>query len=310
MKTVHVAVAVIENSVGDFLIAQRANHQHMGGCWEFPGGKVEAGESVFAALQREIREEVALEIKSAQPMLKIPFSYPDKKVLLDVWRVTDFSGVACCCEGQVVQWVSHNHLLHFTFPPANRAILTALHLPQRLLITGAFQTPDDCLQRTQRALEQKKIRAVMLRAHHLSSADFSVLADEMAQLCHAYQAKLLLNAAVDCALGAADGLHLSAQRLMACAERLIPYEKYLGASCHTAQEVQRAVAVGADYITLSPVLPTASHPGQMALGWAELGRLLSECPLPVFALGGVSDEHLSQAAAVGAWGVAGISAWW
>ena len=84
MKTVHVAVAVIENSAGDFLIAQRANHQHMGGYWEFPGGKVESGESIFAALQREIREEVALEIKSATPMLKIPFSYPDKKVLLDV----------------------------------------------------------------------------------------------------------------------------------------------------------------------------------------------------------------------------------
>ena len=92
MKSVHVAVAVIKNDNGDVLIAKRPDHLHMGGFWEFPGGKVEAGETVLQALQREIREEVALDIHAAQPLLRIPFQYPDKHVLLDVWCVTGFAG--------------------------------------------------------------------------------------------------------------------------------------------------------------------------------------------------------------------------
>lgn len=310
MKTVHVAVAVIENTDGEFLIARRADHQHMGGCWEFPGGKVEAGESVFAALQREIREEVALEIHSAQPMLKIPFTYPEKQVLLDVWRVADFSGSARGCEGQVVRWAPCSALHQYAFPPANRAILTTLSMPQRLLITGAFQNSAECLQRTERALTQKNIRAVMLRAHHLAAHEFSLLAAAMAQLCHTHHAKLLLNTDVDGDLAAADGLHLSAARLLACSERPVVAQQLLGASCHNAQEIQHAIAVGADYITLSPVLPTASHPEQVGMGWDVFTQHLSQCSLPVFALGGVSDEHLVAATAAGAWGVASISAWW
>lgn len=312
MKVVHVAVAVIENSHGEFLIARRPDHLHLGGFWEFPGGKVEADETVFQALQRELREEVALDIHSATPMLKIPFHYPDKQVLLDVWRVTDFSGIAHGCEGQVVQWVARDTLRNYAFPAANRAIVTALQLSQRLLITGNFLDAEDCLQRTKNALEQQGVRLVMLRAHHLSQQDFSALAEQMAVMCHAHHAKLLLNTAPEYFLSSADGLHLSSQRLMQCGERpvLLAADKSLGASCHNTEEIQRAVAIGADYITLSPVLPTHSHPDQSALGWRRFTELVSACPLPVFALGGVSDEHLPQANAAGAWGVAGISAWW
>ena len=78
MKTVHVAVAVVEKNTGEILIAKRPDHLHMGGFWEFPGGKVEAGETVLQALQREIREEVSLDVHAAQPFLQIPFQYPDK----------------------------------------------------------------------------------------------------------------------------------------------------------------------------------------------------------------------------------------
>ena len=310
MKVVHVAVAVIENSSGDFLIARRPEHLHMGGYWEFPGGKVEAGETVFQALQREICEEVALDIHAAQPLLKIPFVYPDKKVLLDVWRVTQFSGEARACENQTLCWVAHQHLQDYAFPPANRAILTALQLPERVLITGEFEHVDDCLQRTACAIERADIRAVMLRAHHLQQKDFVQLAAAMTQLCRACDAQLLLNAAPDFALGEADGLHLSSQRLLACSTRPIAANKWLGASCHNTQDIQQAIRIGADYITLSPVLPTSSHPHQSPLGWAGLQPLLAQCSLPVFALGGLGDAHLPQVRALGVYGIAAISAWW
>lgn len=312
MKVVHVAVAVIENSAGDFLIAQRPQHLHMGGLWEFPGGKVETGETVFNALQRELSEEVALDIHSAQPMLKIPFSYPDKHVLLDVWRVTNFSGSARACEGQLVQWVSRDALHQYTFPAANRAIVTALQLPQRLLITGNFLDVEDCLQRTKNALLDHDIRLVLLRAHHLSPEDFAELAEKMEDLCRAHSAKLLLNTASENFSPSATGLHLSSSRLMAIQQRpsSLNMDKLFGASCHSAEEIQQALAVGADYIVLSPVLPTRSHPEQPALGWQRFAALVAACPVPVFALGGVGDDDLPQANDAGAWGVAGISAWW
>lgn len=310
MKSIHVAVAVIKNNNGDVLIAKRPDHLHMGGFWEFPGGKVEAGETVLQALQREIREEVALDIHAAQPLLRIPFQYPDKHVLLDVWCVNGFAGDAQGCEGQQVLWASANGLNTYQFPPANRSILTALQLSDRLLVTGNFLDATECLQRTRSALEHHGIRTVMLRGHHLGVAAYNKLAEAMADLCAQYQAKLLLNAEAGSWGGLADGLHLSSQRLRGCHERPVGTDTLFGASCHNTEEVQHALSVGADYILLSPVLPTPSHPDAITLGWEGLAALLPLCPVPVFALGGLDDQHLQLAKSLGVFGIAGITAWW
>jgi 8-oxo-dGTP diphosphatase len=310
MKTIHVAVAVIENPDNFLLIARRPAHLHMGGLWEFPGGKVEAGETVLHALQREIREEIALEIHAAQPMLQIPFQYPDKRVLLDVWRVTQFSGEARGCEGQEVCWVSRSELVSYPFPAANRAILAALQLPERLLVTGDFSDTADCLQRTKDAIEHHGLHAVMLRAPHLAPVAYAQLAADMFQLCQRLGVSLYLNADANSNRETADGLHLTASRLLACRERPVNEKKLFGASCHNVEEIRHAIAVGVDYITLSPVLPTSSHPDALSLGWDGLAELLAICSMPVFALGGVDDRHLAQAKLAGAFGIAGISAWW
>ena len=310
MKTVHVAVAVVEKNTGEILIAKRPDHLHMGGFWEFPGGKVEAGETVLQALQREIREEVSLDVHAAQPFLQIPFQYPDKKVLLDVWRVTEFSGVAKSCEDQKVLWVSRNALHQYEFPPANRAILTALQLPECLLITGNFSDANECLLRTENAIENTGVRAVMLRAHHLDALQYKNLAIEMALLCNQRGVQLLLNADAAGFIEQADGLHLTAERLLACKERPVGAEKLFGASCHHRAEIEHALALGVDYLTLSPVLPTPSHPEQSVLGWEGLQDLLQYCPVPVYALGGLDEGHLHAAKTLGALGIAGISAWW
>ncbi len=310
MKRVHVAVAVIENGCGDVLIARRASHQHMGGLWEFPGGKVEAGETVLQALQREIHEEIALTVNTAMPMLQIPFHYPDKHVLLDVWRVNDFSGTARGCEGQPVCWVPRSALSTYDFPPANRAILTALALPERLLVTGDFDKPVQCLQRVEQAILRHEIHGVLLRAHQLDGAGYQQLAGDMSALCTSHGVRLILNTSATTVLHGAAGLHLTAQRLLACHERPVSDAQLFGASCHNRQEVDRAIALGVDYLTLSPVLPTRSHPGATVLGWEGFADLLHYCPVPVFALGGVGDADLPRIKALGGFGVAAISAWW
>lgn len=310
MKTVHVAVAVIVNDCGEVLIARRAEHQHQGGLWEFPGGKVEDGETVLQALQREIREEVALDVLAAEPLLQVPFSYPGKQVLLDVWRVTVYAGTALGCEGQPLRWVPLHAIGEFAFPAANRAIVTALRLPERLLVTGEFTSVADCVQRVERALLGHAVGGVVLRAHQLDPRQFVACARALQPLCSSQGALLLLNAPPGFDLAGADGLHLTASRLLACQERPLPSGLLLGASCHNREELQHALAIGVDYVTLSPVLPTRSHPGAPVLGWEGLRALLQECPVPAFALGGLCVADLAAVKASGGFGLSAISAWW
>lgn len=125
--TVHVAVGIIENEAGDIFISRRHAHLHQGGKWEFPGGKVEANETVMAALQRELREECNIEVEAAAPLTVVSHAYPDKQVLLDVWRVTAYRGEVRQREGQEWLWVPLHELEAYPFPAANEPILSALH---------------------------------------------------------------------------------------------------------------------------------------------------------------------------------------
>lgn len=123
---VHVAVGVIQNQQGLILIAKRPTHLHQGGKWEFPGGKVEQGESTTQALIRELHEEVGLIVENSTPLMQISHNYSDKRVLLDIHKVTEFSGAAVGLEGQEIQWVSRANLSQYQFPVANQAIVTKL----------------------------------------------------------------------------------------------------------------------------------------------------------------------------------------
>lgn len=130
MKQVHVAVAVaVVNE--DILIARRPDDKHQGGLWEFPGGKVEPGETTAEALVRELDEEVALPVATEHmsPLMEIPFNYPDKSVLLEVlWVDVPMNNalLAHGAEGQEVRWVHYSKLSDFQFPEANGPILDAV----------------------------------------------------------------------------------------------------------------------------------------------------------------------------------------
>jgi len=124
---VKVAVGLVFNDKGEILIAQRPLHNEHGGCWEFPGGKCEAEEEMLDALKRELWEEVGITVHQAQPFMQTQFNYGSKHVLLDVWRVTEFSGKAYAKETQpALQWVAVTQLPQFVFPAANQDIVDKL----------------------------------------------------------------------------------------------------------------------------------------------------------------------------------------
>lgn len=123
---VHVAVGVISDGANKILVSRRAEHLHQGGLWEFPGGKVELGETVRTALQRELAEELAIEIATCEPLLTIAHDYKDKAVLLDVWWVDAFQGEPNGREGQPLRWVEISELRTLDFPAANAPIIAAI----------------------------------------------------------------------------------------------------------------------------------------------------------------------------------------
>ncbi|MBR9867449.1 MAG: Nudix family hydrolase [Oceanospirillales bacterium] len=305
-KLIHVAAAAIFNDAGELLLALRDKAQHQGGLWEFPGGKVEPGEDVRSALSRELQEELGIEIDQSAtvPLIQVPYHYPDKSVLLDVFRVNRFMGAAYGREGQPLNWVRLSDLSGYQFPAANRPIVNALLLPSAMAITPQLQPEQYSGFCAQAVL--KGAQAIMLRAKHLSEAEQVRLYQQLSAQCQ--EKPIIWNGSVDIANRAAvSALHLSSDRLLQLSHREAYNGRWLGASCHNEAQIRWAEKVGVDYITLSPVQATSSHPEVTPLGWAEYSRLVSESSLPVYALGGVSMEDLAPTIQAGGQGIAAIS---
>ncbi|MFT5722018.1 MAG: 8-oxo-dGTP diphosphatase [Motiliproteus sp.] len=312
MKVVHVVAAAIFGADGRLLISRRPDHLHQGGLLEFPGGKIDSGEGVTQALIRELQEELGITPVSFEPLLQIPYDYPDKRVLLDVWRVTRYLGEPRGLEGQALYWLGIDELDPGQFPAANSAIITALRLPQQYLVTGTATDAEHWLSRLQAALDTG-IRLVQLRAPELDALAYQSLTRAALARCRASGARLILNRDPrDLGTIEADGLHLNRHSLLQMTtEQLAPWRRgLLGASCHNAAELALAQRLGVDYALMSPVLPTASHPGAEVLGWAGFNALVATAALPVYALGGLSRGMERTAIKQGAQGIASISAFW
>lgn len=187
-------------------------------------------------------------------------------------------------------------------------------LPEILLITPEPPEParfDVFLERLRHAVSSG-VALVQLRAKHLDAVAYCELAERACAICHRHAARLVLNGPLDDLPSAhADGVHLPSAQLMRCQARPSGARpKLLSAACHSREQLLHAQAIGVDFVTLSPVLPTASHPGEPTLGWAQFQALTAQVSMPVFALGGMTREALQTARARGAYGIAGISAFW
>ena len=305
----HVAVGVIRNESGQILIARRHAHLHQGGLWEFPGGKVEPGESVQQALRRELREELAITVEDASPLLKIRHRYPDRQVLLDVWQVSAFSGVPTGVEDQPVRWVVAEELSRYQFPPANRPIVAAAQLPDRYAILDG-DSADVLFERLRRCSE-RGLRLVRLRANSLDQGAYRALAQRASDYCRSRGIALLLNADPELvAQTGAAGIHLTSAQLMALRARSLNADLWVAASCHSQEELRQAERIGVDFVVLSPVQATDSHPDVSPLGWSRFACLVEGANLPVYALGGMKQADLAEAKKHGAQGIAAMRGFW
>jgi len=306
----HVAVAVVSDERGRVLICQRPSHKHLGGLWEFPGGKVKPGEDVTAALRRELREEIGIEGDLSRPLIEVRHRYPDRDVFLDVWRVYHWRGSVQPMEGQHIRWADPLELDAQQFPAADIPIIKALRLPSLYLISPEPGSTAPFLATLAQCLAAGG-RLVQLRAKHLAPNDLRQLAAQSAELCASYGARLLLNADPEYAqsLGT-DGVHLTASRSLRLRRRPLDHRFLVAASCHNAVEIKHACDIGVDFVVLGPVRPTPTHAKAKILGWERFQDLVRASQVPVFALGGLEPKHMAQAWRCGAQGIAAIRGVW
>jgi 8-oxo-dGTP diphosphatase len=300
-SAIHVAVGVIEGEDGRILLTRRPEHVHQGGKWEFPGGKVEQGESVLEALERELQEELNITPESCTPLITIPFRYPEKSVYLDVWVVHRFKGVPVPLESQPMTWVRRKELQLLEFPKANQPIINALNLPGQVLITPPGLSGSSLIDGVEHTLQDADSLMIYLR----TAADN--ISPDLIKSLQSMGAKVLTRSDYDGT--EADGVHLTSHELMQLKERP-ETGRLLSASCHSPDEIEQANRLRLDFIFLSPVKHTQTHPEAEAIGWALFSSWVKAAGMPVYALGGMRTDDISIAQAHGGQGIAGIRGLW
>jgi 8-oxo-dGTP diphosphatase len=308
-RRIAVVAAVLQQPDGRFLLAQRPQGKVYAGYWEFPGGKVEPAESPLQALQRELHEELGIEVTEAWPWLIREFDYEHADVRLHFFRVRGWRGELHGREAQAFAWQRIDAIEVSPLLPANGPILKALAIPETYGITGF--TPDRQVQGLAAvdAALRRGLRLIQVRGRDWPAEAFAGYARKIVSRAHAAGAKVLINGDEELAQrSGADGVHLTSRQLFERPSR--PPLPLVGASCHNLEELRRAEALGADFAVLGPVLPTPTHPDAQPLGWAGFSASVADTRIPVFALGGLQEGDRAQALASGAHGLAMIRGAW
>ena len=309
MKQVHVVAGVIRDARGRVLLARRTEGRDLAGLWEFPGGKVEPGESAEAALVRELREELGIEARVDAALIRVPQRYPDKRLLLDVRHIR-FTGTPKGLDGQALAWAPPHTLAGYPMPPADRPVVAALLKPDRYLVTPAPEDDQAWLAALARALA-RGVRCVQLRAHGLDARRWSRLVAQAVALCREAGVETLLNGDAALAGRVGIGLHLRSAQLhqAGIGEAIAPLKaagRSIGASCHDVQDLLQAERLGCDFAVLGPLLQTRTHPGAAGIGWDAFAAMRERVSLPVHAIGGLGSDDIGIARAHGAQGIAAI----
>jgi len=306
---VRVAAAVILRSDGQVLLAQRPAGKAYAGYWEFPGGKLEPGETPRHALDRELAEELGLRVRGAASWMVQRYRYPHAHVELHFFRVFAWDGDPVGHDGQAFAWQRPGRFDVAPLLPANTAVLRALVLPAVCGITMAGELGEQAFLARARTALAGGLALVQMREKDWPEARQRALAEALVALARPRGAKVLLNGQAENARAwGCDGVHWTSAALARATER--PADLLCAASCHTRAEVDRAGRLQLDFAVLGPVLPTPSHPGAATLGWEGFATLAAEAPLPIFALGGLTRGDLDVATAHGAHGIALRRAAW
>jgi 8-oxo-dGTP diphosphatase len=320
-KITDVAVAVFIKPDGSFLLSSRPDGKPYAGYWEFPGGKIEPGESVCDALRRELIEELNVVIDECAPWFTFMMHYQHATVRLYTWRVTAWHDADAGLpnargmhglEGQQFAWQANVAALNVSPTlPGCVPIFRALSLPTRYVVTNASDAGVDTYLQYLRAFSAKSARnspsngqfAIQVREKLMPPAALTAFSREVISIARECGVMVFVNADIALAqsLGA-DGVQLTSSQLTTLSTR--PDLSWVGASVHTRDELLRAAELKCDFAVLGSVKATQSHPNQAPLGWTAFAGLAHDSSIPIFAIGGMLPSDLAEAQRHGAHGIA------
>ncbi|MGQ0530752.1 MAG: Nudix family hydrolase [Panacagrimonas sp.] len=309
---IQVACGVVQDAAGCVLIAQRPAGKIAAGKWEFPGGKIEAGESAHDALKRELHEELGVELREARPLIRFTHAYADRVVTLSTWLVTRWDGELHGRESQRFEWHRPDAAITLDVLPTVAPILRALLLPEDYVFTPPDLAPDQLVLQMQQLPRGALLR---LRRPGLAHAAYQDLARRVIDAAPARALRIVLDRGEPMArwLGAA-GVHFTQGDLMQLEAADMPplpqTELLRFASCHDRQSLQHAAQLGLDAVVIGNVQATSTHPDRAGTGWSGFSTLTEDIALPAYAIGGLGPADKPMAFAQYAQGVAGISAYW
>ncbi len=311
----HAAVGVIQHENGLVLLAERPTGKAWAGYWEFPGGKIETGETAEQALKRELQEELGITATTLYPWLTRTYDYeakydangklesPAKTVKLHFYVVTAWQGEPFGMEKQTISWQNPEKLMVSPMLPANAPIMTGLSLSPVMAITNLSELGETQFFESLKCALENGLMMILVREKQLAAEDLHAFAEQVMEIAAPYEAKVFIHTHIQLTkMLTASGVHFSSTDLMALQTR--PEGMLCGASCHNAIELSHAAKLALDYVLLSPVEKTQSHVDAVPLGWEAFTQLIEDYPLPVYALGGMEVASLAKARASGAHGIA------
>lgn len=311
-RVIGVVAGILADQRGKVLLARRPPGSHMAGSWEFPGGKIEGGETPKMALARELREELGVDVQAAEPFRVLRHRYADKTVELHFWRVSAYLGHPRGMERQELAWAPIAELGGWDILAADWPVVNALRLPSSYMVTPEPWADAETFLAGLRAAVANGIRLIQFRAPSLDSDAYRKLLPAVVGVCRSEDAGLIVHGHPEWVIETGSaGVHFSARQLMSLAERPLSRQYWVGASCHTVAEIDHATSLGFDYLSVGSVQATRTHPTMTTpLGWEAFARLVGRTSLPVYAIGGLSARDIDAVRDAGGHGVSGIRGFW
>ena len=309
---IHVACGALRDAHGRVLLVERPLGKIAALKWEFPGGKIEPGETPRAALDRELHEEINIRVTQARPLTLFTHEYAERKVTLHTFLVTAWDGDVHGCESQRLAWALPQAHQGLDVLPTVGPILTALELPQDYVFTAPDATEAAIIKGLQWIDRGTLLR---IRLPHLDRKAYKALAARVIAAARPWGVRVVLDRgeALSRELGAA-GVHFPQAELMgmeASDLSQVAVKNLLRiASCHDFASLETAAGLALDAAVVGPVKDTATHAGAAPLGWSRFQELAGATRLPVYAIGGLSPDDKPEAFKHYAQGVCGISAYW
>ena len=304
-----IVVGVIYNKRRNkVLVSRRPLTAHLGGLWEFPGGKMGEFEIALTALKRELYEELNMEVESARQFIQIDHDYHDKKVKLDVWVVDTWRGEIYGKEGQALEWTWINQLRKKQFPAADSDLINAITLSPLYLISPDLDVYNENFMNMTKNVIENGVRLFQFRSKKTSNDESHAISRKLLDICNENGCLFLYNGQPEEALElGAHGVHLNSRDLLKFSKRPMSDQYWVAASCHNEIEVKHAGNINLDFCVLSPVHETGSHGNTVTMGWDNFGVIAEQSTVPVYALGGMLPADLNMAFKHGAHGIAMIS---